>query len=93
MKEKFLKKKFAKSIDDRFNLCYHTAMENRSEVTPIGKYDTQTEWAKSNTTFIGLKLNNNTDKPILDWLSKQPSKQGAIKKAIQYYLLHSHCDK
>ena len=56
----------------------------------IGKYDAQTEWAKSNTTFIGLKLNNNTDKDILDWLTDQPSKQGAIKQAIRFYLIHKY---
>lgn len=35
------------------------------------------------TTRVALKLNNNTDADILEWLEKQPSKQGAIKKAIR----------
>lgn len=44
---------------------------------------TSKEWDKKNTTRINLKLNNNTDKDILDYLAKQPSKQGAIKAALR----------
>lgn len=62
------------------------------KVITIGKYDAQDKWAKENTTFVGLKLNNNTDRRIIEWLTKQASKQGAIKEAIIYYLSHSHCD-
>ena len=34
----------------------------------------------------GLKLNTNTDKDIIQWLSEQPSMQGAIKAAVRAYM-------
>lgn len=40
-------------------------------------------WDRTNTTQLKLKLNNKTDADILDWLEKQDSKQGAIKKLIR----------
>lgn len=39
-------------------------------------------WDKSNTTFVGLKLNKNTDAAILEKLASVPSKQGYIKQLI-----------
>lgn len=30
-----------------------------------------------------MKLNNNTDKDILDWLSNQTNKQGSVKYLIR----------
>lgn len=44
------------------------------------------EWVKANTTFVGLKLNNNTDAEIISWLEQQPTKQGAIKEALKDYI-------
>lgn len=44
------------------------------------------EWRKNHTTQTGLRLNHTTDIDILEWLDKQESKQGAIKKAIRYYI-------
>lgn len=41
------------------------------------------DWMKSNTTFIGLKLNNNTDSDIIQKLATVPSKQGYIKALIK----------
>jgi len=41
------------------------------------------EWTKANTTRIGLKLNNNTDKDILEKLASVPSKQGYIRALIR----------
>ena len=38
---------------------------------------------KENTTFIGMRLNNNTDADILHYLETVPSKQGAIKQALR----------
>lgn len=35
------------------------------------------------TTRVALKLNNNTDADILEWLNEQFSKQGSIKTAIR----------
>lgn len=43
------------------------------------------DWMKANTTFIGLKLNHNTDADILDALqSKQ--KQTEIKRLLRIAL-------
>lgn len=39
-------------------------------------------WTKENTTFIGLKLNNRTDKDILLALEGKP-KQTEIKRLIR----------
>lgn len=44
---------------------------------------TKKEWDKLNTTDVRVKLNNRTDKDLLDYLAKQPSKQGAIKAALR----------
>ena len=35
------------------------------------------------TVRVNLKLNKGTDSDILEWLERQPSKQGAIKKLIR----------
>lgn len=40
------------------------------------------EWTKANTTFIGLKLNNNTDQDILKAIEGKP-KQTEIKRLIR----------
>ena len=47
------------------------------------KYTAQNKYDKANTVFVGLKLNKNTDADILEWLSKHPNRQGAIKQAIR----------
>lgn len=44
-------------------------------------------WMKANTTFIGAKLNNNTDRDILDYLNGKQA-QTEIKKALRYYIEH-----
>lgn len=41
------------------------------------------EWIKANTTFVGIKLNNNTDKDIIEKLASVPSKQGYIRALIR----------
>lgn len=41
------------------------------------------DWDKAHTTFIGLKLNQNTDADILAKLATVPSKQSYIKRLIQ----------
>ena len=43
----------------------------------------QARYDAKSTTRIAMKLNNSSDADILDWLNKQPSKQGAIKEAIR----------
>lgn len=47
------------------------------------KYFSQKKYDKKNTTQFRMKLNNNTDKDILNWLSKQSNKQGTVKRLIR----------
>lgn len=49
----------------------------------MGKYKPQEKYDAENTKQIRLKLNLNTDKDILEWLDKQPTKQGSIKALIR----------
>ena len=49
------------------------------------KYKPQEKYDKSNTIFIGLKLNKKTDKYIIDRLNAEPNKQGFIKKILKEY--------
>jgi hypothetical protein len=44
------------------------------------------KWVKDNTVFIGIRLQNNTDKELIEFLSAQTSKQGAIKAALREYI-------
>ena len=41
------------------------------------------KWIKENTTFIGLKLNHNTDSDILAALDPKKPKQTQVKKLIR----------
>lgn len=50
------------------------------------KYQAQMKYDKANTQTFSVKLNNKTDSELIDWLSKQPNKQGAIKSAIKKYI-------
>lgn len=43
------------------------------------------DWTKANTTFIGLKLNHNTDSDILDALQGK-QKQTEIKRLLRLAL-------
>ena len=43
----------------------------------------QAKYDKGHTTGVYLKLNNINDADILEWLSRQESKQGAIKELIR----------
>ena len=56
-------------------------MQNKVSVNPHTK--AQAKYDKDHTTAIALKLNNKTDADVLDWLSLQESKQGAIKRLIR----------
>jgi hypothetical protein len=44
----------------------------------------QTEYDARSCTHVSLKLHNNNDSDILQWLSEKPSRQGAIKDAIRF---------
>lgn len=48
-----------------------------SQKRSIAKYD------RENTTQIKMKLNNKTDRDIIEHLQKQHNKQGYIKKLIR----------
>ena len=41
------------------------------------------DWMKEHTTFVGLKLNNNTDAEIIRKLLTVSNKQGYIKDLIR----------
>jgi hypothetical protein len=43
----------------------------------------QAKYDKDHTTGVYLKLNNVNDADILEWLSRQHSKQGAVKELIR----------
>jgi len=45
--------------------------------------EAKARWDKKNTSRVMLKLNNNTDKDILEELSETPNKQGYIKSLIR----------
>lgn len=45
--------------------------------------DYKKQWDKFNTTQIKLKLNNNTDQDIIEWLNSLENKQGTLKDLIR----------
>ncbi len=53
------------------------------EVFKIATKFNQAEYDKANTTRYQLKLNNQTDKDIIQKLSTVKSKQGYIKECIR----------
>lgn len=63
------------------------------ETGPIQKGESMAEtqarkdWTKENTTFVGLKLNNRTDKDILEALEGK-QKQTEIKRLIRQGIKH-----
>lgn len=46
----------------------------------------QDRYNAANIQRVNLNLNHKTDADIIEWINKQPSKQGAIKDAIRHYL-------
>ena len=50
---------------------------NDSQIRAQQKYDSQ------HTTRVSLKLNTRTDQDVIQWLWKQKSMQGAIKKLVR----------
>ena len=49
-------------------------------------YKSQEKYDKTNTVFIGLKLNKKTDKEIIERLNSEPNKQGFIKKILKEFI-------
>lgn len=43
----------------------------------------QTRYDRDNTVMLSVKLNRKSDRDLLDWLSAQPNKQGAVKAALR----------
>ncbi len=52
-------------------------MSTEAQKRASAKYDA------GNTTRLYIKLNNTTDRDILEFLEKQPNKQGFIKDLIR----------
>lgn len=50
----------------------------------------QAKYDKTHTTGFHMKLNNESDADILQWLSEQDSKQGAIKNLIRADIARRH---
>ena len=59
-------------------------MEEKKKSKP--ETEAHKQWVKDNTVFIGIRLQNNTDKELIEFLSAQTSKQGAIKTALREYV-------
>lgn len=49
----------------------------------MGKRSSHQKWVAENTTRIVMNLNHNTDRDVLEKLSRVPSKQGYIKGLIR----------
>lgn len=59
---------------------------SKAQLKANDKYD------KANTRRVGIKLNINTDKDILDWLDTVGNKQGYIKDLIRSDMKKQGCD-
>ena len=59
-------------------------MEEKKKTKP--ETESHKKWVRVNTVFIGIRLQNNTDKELIEFLSAQTSKQGAIKTALREYI-------
>jgi len=66
------------------------AMQENNNVTVNRHTKAQAKYDKAHTTGFYMKLNTGTDEDILEWLSRQESKQGAIKKLIRAEIAKTH---
>ncbi len=48
--------------------------------------ESQKRWTAENTKRHTIKFMTRTEADILEWLDRQPNRQGAIKKAIREYI-------
>lgn len=60
-----------------------THMTIDEPMSGASKYSAQTEWNKTHTRLIQLKLNLRTDADVLERLDQVSSKQGYIKRLIR----------
>jgi len=51
----------------------------------MAESDAHKKWVKENTVFVGIRLQKNTDKDIIDYLDGKQN-QTEFKKAIRYYI-------
>ena len=58
-------------------------------VSQMPESQAKKDWMKQNTTFIGLKLNNKTDRDILEYLDGK-QKQTEIKRLIRFAIENSN---
>lgn len=66
-------------------------MNDNTIITTNSHSIAQTKYDKEHTTGFHMKLNNTTDADILEWLSLQESKQGAIKQLIRAEIARNNC--
>ena len=56
------------------------AKTSKAQLNAIMKYD------KQHTTTVLIKLNNNTDADLIQYLNDSGNKQGTIKAALREYM-------
>lgn len=52
-------------------------------ITSDSQIRAQAAYDRKNTSRLSMKLNNKTDRDIIEWIRKQKSMQGTIKKLIR----------
>lgn len=52
-------------------------------ITSDSQIRAQAAYDRKNTSRLSMKLNNKTDKDIIEWIRNQKSMQGTIKKLIR----------
>jgi hypothetical protein len=61
----------------------HTYTKGEAMPVSEAQYRAQKKYDAAHTKQFQMKLHLENDKDILEWLEKQPSKQGAIKELIR----------
>lgn len=67
---------------DEYEGMKYELTKSQKEVIDGYIYAAQKKYDRNNTKQFSIKLNRKTDKDLMEWLEKQPSKQGAIKAAL-----------
>lgn len=62
-------------------------------ITSPSQIRAQANYDKGHTTRISLKLNLRTDQDIIQWLRRQPSMQGAVRRLIRDEIARTGADK
>ena len=53
---------------------------------PYKDKQSEEKWKREHTTRIHLRLNNNTDKELIEFLNSTPNRQGLIKQLLNEYI-------